>query len=255
MLIRWRTTEIRYINERKKIQIFKTPIRKMKFSIALLAATATASPDERLFIESPDWVAKTEGWWAKGLQKGWFDPEDYIQEIDDAVPAMAEAIRNGYFANSVRRGWVADNFKRDLAHLTASMRKKEAKCGQNDRVAAEEPEDDRRRRDAGEERAQVGTFGSIEKDFSEIWFDLAKWARNSMQRDCPALVWPVYARIDRFRWTYMRHYCEFVNPDCQYQWALVDKKTGEARPRNFRKQKWFVNKYGSSKNPLVYGEE
>ena len=252
MVIRWREMLAHYISIRKA-GFFKTPIRKMKFSIAILAATATAGPDERAFVDNNEWVAKTEPWWAKGLQKGWFKPEEYIQQIDDAVPAMADAIKNGYFGNPDRRETIATNFQNQLAHLTASLRRKEAKCGQNDRVALEAPEDNRRRRDAGEERAAVGTMNSIEKDFSAIWYDLAKWARNSMQRDCPALVWPVYARIDRFRWTYMRHYCEFVNPNCSYGWALIDN--GVPRPRNFRKQQWFVNKYGSSQNPLVYGEE
>lgn len=222
----------------------------MKLSLALLAATATAGPDERAFVDNPDWLAKTEDWWTTGLQKGWHNPEDYIQEIDDAVPAMADAMRNGNFGVEFRRGLIAERFERQMAHLTASMRRKESKCGQNDRVAAQGA--DRKRRDA-QERAQVGTFDSIEKDFSIVWFDLAKWARNSMQADCPALVYPVYARIDRYRWTYMRHYCEFVNPSCSYGWALVDRN-GETRPRNFRKLKWFTNQYGSSKNPLVYGE-
>ena len=222
----------------------------MKLSLALLAATATAGPDERQFVDNPNWLAKTEDWWTTGLQQGWHNPENYIQKIDDAIPAMADAMRNGNFGDATRRGMIADRLERQMAHLTASMRRKESKCGQNDRVAAKGA--DRKRRDA-QERAQVGTFGSIEKDFSIVWFDLAKWARNSMQADCPALVYPVYARIDRFRWTYMRHYCEFVNPSCSYGWALVDQN-GETRPRNFRNQKWFTNQYGSSENPLVYGE-
>ena len=223
----------------------------MKLSLAFLAATATAGPDERAFVDNDNWMAKTEDWWTTGLQKGWHNPEDYIQEIDDAVPAMADALRNGYFGDEGRREKIGNNFERQMAHLTASLRRKESKCGQNARVAAE-GSDDRKRRDT-QERAQVGTFGDIEKDFQVVWFDLAKWARNSMQEDCPALVYPVYARIDRFRWTYMRHYCEFVNPDCSFDWALVDQN-GETRPRNFRTQKWFSNKYGSSLKPLVYGE-
>ena len=222
----------------------------MKLSLALLAATATAGPDERAFVDNDTWMAKTEDWWTQGLQAGWHDPEEYIQEIDDAVPAMADAIENGYYGDETKRAEIAEQFARQMAHLTASLRKKEDKCGQNDRVAAEGS--DRKRRDT-QERAQVGTFGSIEKDFKVIWFDLAKWARNSMQEDCPALVYPVYARIDRFRWIYMRHYCEFVNPNCSFNWALNDQN-GVKRPRNFRNQKWFSNKYGSSKNPLVYGE-
>ena len=126
-------------------------------------------------------MAKTEDWWTTGLQKGWHNPEDYIQEIDDAVPAMADAMRNGNFGVEFRRGLIAERFERQMAHLTASMRRKESKCGQNDRVAAEGAE--RKRRDA-QERAQVGTFDSIEKDFSIVWFI---W-QNGQEIQCKQIV-------------------------------------------------------------------
>ena len=93
-----------------------------------------------------------------------------------------------------------------------------------------------------------------ENAFKVIRWDLAKWTRNSMQESCPWMVWRLYARIDRFRWTYMRHYCDFANNDCSFSWAMVDKN-GEKRPSNFRLQNWFNKRYGSSTNPLPMPNE
>ena len=55
----------------------------MKLSLAFLAASVTASVDqERAFVDNQDFIAVgTEEWWVKGVEKGWFDPETYIQEI------------------------------------------------------------------------------------------------------------------------------------------------------------------------------
>merc|ERR1712156_341882 len=136
-----------------------------------------------------------------------------------------------------------------MGNLTGQLRARADKCGQIARFRAE-GNDQRKRRDAGEEKVLGTSFGDgdIGKDYRAIWDDLAKWTRNSMQLDCPEKAWPLYARIDRLKWTYMRHYCEFVNTDCEYPWARYHDN-GEERPRNFRGEKWFEKKYGSANNP------
>merc|ERR1719192_5476 len=159
-------------------------------------------------------------------------------------------MRFGQYGEDGRRDRIADKLQRHVTNLTRQLRIRAGECGQIARIIAE-GNDQRKRRDDDEVGFEIGDGvgkEDFEKDYNKIWGVLAKWTRNSMHNDCPEKAWPLYARLDRLRWTYMRHYCEFVNTDCEYQWARYHDN-GEERPRNFRGEKWFEKKYGSANNP------
>ena len=53
-----------------------------------------------------------------------------------------------------------------------------------------------------------------------MWWQLAEYARNEMQADCPESAWRVYLRMDRLRWVALNRYCRKVDPYaafCGYQ--------------------------------------
>lgn len=203
----------------------------MKISSVLLASAQAAPQAERAFIDSESFLAVgSESWWSADVEPG------YILKTENGIPAMADAFRAAAVGPRADRiNNVANRFEGQMNRLIKNMRNSLDRC---DRKSG-----DRKRRSPSERGYE---YGNIEKDFGDgLWWQLAKWTRNSMYEDCPDLAWPLLARIDRFRWIYMRHYCDFVDNNCSFDWALwEDEAKTVKRKNNFRSKKWFVNKYG-----------
>ena len=204
----------------------------MKISSVLLAS-AYAGPAERAFVNEPSFLAVgSESWWSEDVEP------KYIQKTEDGIPAMVAAFRAAAVGDRAERiNDVATRFEAQMKRLIKNMRNSLKRCNKRS--------GDRKRRSPSERGYQ---YGDIEADFNEgLWWQLAKWTRNSMYEDCPDLAWPLLARIDRFRWIYMRHYCDFVDNDCPMGWALWhDEAKTVKRPNNFRQKKWFTDKFGGA---------
>ena len=214
----------------------------MKISSVLLAS-AHAAPGERAFVNEPSFLAVgSEDWWSADVEPG------YLQKTINGIPAMVQAFRDAASsqpARAARINAVADRFESQMNTLINHMRNSNKRCKESHNKKGNKIVGGRKRR-APEERGYQ--YGDIEADFNDgLWWQLGKWTRNSMYVDCPDRAWPLLARIDRFRWIYMRHYCDFVDNNCPMQWALYHSN-GEKRKNNFRQKKWFKDQFGGVEN-------
>ena len=144
----------------------------MKISSVLLAS-AHAAPQERAFVDSADFLAVgSESWWSADVEPG------YIQKTEDGIPAMVEAFRTAAAGESNqnradRISKVADRFEAQMGKLIGQMKESLRRCNKSS--------GDRKRRSPSERGYQ---YGNIEADFNEgLWWQLAKWTRNSMYED------------------------------------------------------------------------
>ena len=205
----------------------------MKFTAALVALAA-ANPAERTFADDKEFMQAYEKWWNPTISA------NYLANIEAAIPAFDQAFRQ---SDAPKR--VKDNFSRDMDKLVSNLKKAKGRC---DNKAAKS-----RERRAPDERALYSYGGGgLDDDIKELWWEFAKWARNEFWY-CEAKVntFKFYKRIDRYRWIYMRHYCNYVDENAKFcRWAAFDSK-GKPWTTHFRKMNWFNKKYGKNvPNPL-----
>lgn len=189
----------------------------MKLTAALIAA---ASAQERAFADNQNFMDNYETWWNPNIS------EKYWQNIKDALPAFKTAF------SSTR---VSGLFNRDMDKLVRNIEKAKGRC---DKKAAKG-----RKRRAPNER--LYDFGDMHADMNGLWWQFAKYTRNEFY-ECNANVdvFKFYKRIDRYRWIYMRHFCNYVDDSADFcSWAVYNSK-GEKFDKPFRQMSWFNNKYG-----------
>ena len=148
----------------------------MKISSVLLAS-AHAAPQERAFVDVESFLAVgSESWWSANVEPG------YIQKTENGIPAMVQAFRDAAVGDRAERiNKVATRFETQMGRLIENMRNSLKRCNRRS--------GDRKRRSPSERGYQ---YGDIEADFNEgLWWQLAKWTRNSMYEDCPDLAWPL----------------------------------------------------------------
>ena len=214
----------------------------MKIS-PLLLASAYAAPGDRTFVngaEGQEFLAVgSEDWWSEAVEPR------YIAKTEAGIPAMVQAFKDAAIADparALRINKIAKRFGSQMNRLIGQMKESLRRC----RKSA-----GRKRRSPSERGYQ---YGDLDADFGEgLWWQMAKWTRNSMWEDCPDIAWPLLARIDRFRWIYNRHYCDFVDSD-KYsgncEWALWHKN-GDKRKNDFRQKQWFKNAFGGAENGVM----
>ena len=102
---------------------------KISSSVLLAQAVQAAPQGERAFVDSSSFLAVgTEGWWSNAVANGW-DPEVYIQNTENGIPAMVAAFRDaaddpkqdGGQALRIRR--IADRFESQMERILKNMRK------------------------------------------------------------------------------------------------------------------------------------
>ena len=56
----------------------------------------------------------------------------------------------------------------------------------------------------------------FEVNIDKMWWQLAEYARNEMQADCPEYAWRYYLRMDRLRWVSLNKYCRKVDSTANF---------------------------------------
>ena len=191
----------------------------MKLTAALIAS---ASANERAFANNQDFMDNVESWWNPNISAR------YWQNIKDALPAFKEA-----FAPTR----VGGLFNRDMAKLVRNIEQAQGRC-------AKKASKGRNRRAPSE---RLYDFGDMHADMNGLWWQFAKFTRNEFApENCNANVdvFKFYKRIDRFRWIYMRHFCNHVDDTADFcSWAVY-AQNGEKFDKPFRQMSWFNNLYG-----------
>ena len=208
----------------------------MKLTAALVALAAANPANERTFADDKVFMLDYEKWWNPTISA------NYLANIEAAIPAFERA-----FNESDATDRIKSNFSRDMAKLVSNLKKAKGRCDNKASAWG-------RKRRAPDERALYGYGeGRLQDDIKELWWEFAKWTRNEFWY-CEAKVdsFKFYKRIDRYRWIYMRHFCNYVDSSPKYcSWATLDSQTGKPWTKPFRKMNWFNKKYGkNAPNPL-----
>ena len=192
----------------------------MKLRAALIASAAAS--EERAFADNQNFMDNVESWWNPNIS------ERYLQNIKDALPAFKSAFE------STR---VSRLFNRDMNKLVSNIEKAQARC--------EKKANSGRKRRSPTER--LYDFGDMHADMEGLWWQFAKFTRNEFApENCNANVnvFKFYKRIDRFRWIYMRHFCNHVDDTADFcSWAAY-AQNGQKFDKPFRQMSWFNNKFG-----------
>ena len=204
----------------------------MKLTTALIAAVA--ADEERAFADNETWMNAYETWWNPNISV------KYFNNIKDSLPAFQAA----FDANAPPR--IANNFKRDMAKLVRNLENSKSRCDAKSNNG-------RRRRSNGNGDRTLYSFDDMNTDILKVWGLFAKYTRNEFWY-CNANVdvFKMYKRIDRFRWIYTRHYCNYVNDSGDNCGWATTAMNGEKFDKPFRQMGWFNNKYGiEATNPFI----
>ena len=196
----------------------------MKLTAALVALASANPADERAFANQPGFINGYEDWWNPTVSA------EIFAKIENGIPAIKEAFME---SDAPRR--IKSNFERDVDKLMLNLSNAQGRC---DNKAA----NGRKRRETNE---RSYTFGDMHTDMNGLWWQLAKWTRNEFW-NCEANVdeFKFFKRIDRYRWIYMRHFCNYVDDSAEFcSWATVDSQ-GNAWTKPFRQMTWFNNLFG-----------
>jgi len=195
---------------------------------------AYASAEERAFANNETWMNAYETWWNPNISV------KYFNNIKDSLPAFQAA----FDANAPNR--IANNFKRDMAKLVRNLENSKSRCDAKSNAG-------RRRRANGNGDRTLYSFDDMNVDILKVWGLFAKYTRNEFWY-CNANVdvFKMYKRIDRFRWIYTRHYCNYVDDSGDNCGWATTAMNGEKFDKPFRQMSWFNNKYGiEATNPFI----
>ena len=205
----------------------------MKLAAALVALAAANPADERAFADNTGFMTNYEEWWNPTHSANIF------AKIEAGLPAIKQAFIDSEAPRRIKR-----NFNRDVDKLVTNLKAAKGRC---DNKAAKQQG---RKRRAPDERSYV--FGDIHKDMNGLWWQFAKWTRNEFWY-CEANVdaFQFYKRIDRYRWIYMRHFCNYVDDSADFCGWATTASNGQKFDKPFRQMTWFNNKFGkNAPNPL-----
>ena len=197
----------------------------MKLTGALIAAVAA---NERAFANNEEWMQSYETWWNPNISA------KYWTNIKDALPTFQAAFDSN---NSVTGQRAANNFKRDMKKLVRNLEKAKGRC--------DDASSSRRRRSDGNGDRTLYPFDNMNQDILKVWGLFAKYTRNEFW-NCEANVdvFKFYKRIDRFRWIYTRHFCNYVDDSGDNCGWATTASNGKPFDKPFRQMDWFDNKYG-----------
>ena len=208
---------------------------------------ALAAAEERAFADQNDFITAQELWWYKEWWAGNDKPAEYIANTEKAV--IYFSVHAGIGGNWKFGGRMGKNMGK-LVQLAKSLNDKCEAKGKPEYAKLMQAEAGRKRRsdsptgyDYGHQNGQTAFSAQAVQNVNAFFWQVAKWARNEMEADCPDYAWRIYKKADRLRWITMNNWCRAFDSTASFcSWA---HKNGNGEDiKKLRKQNWFNKRFG-----------